>query len=148
MQLEPWVPHVCSLVGGLFPGSSGGSGCLILLFFSVGLQIPSAPSELLLTPPLGSPHLVQWLVASIYNCIGRALAEPLRGQPYQVPVIKCFLASAIVSGFGVCMWDGTPVGQSLDGFRHFLYYILSEIGSSYRNQYLYGLVTQSRGKET
>ena len=27
---------------------------------------------------------------------------------------KNFLASAIVSEFGVCMWDGSPGGQSLD----------------------------------
>jgi hypothetical protein len=35
MQLEPWVPpclHVYSLVGGLAPGSSGGTGWLIQLF--------------------------------------------------------------------------------------------------------------------
>jgi hypothetical protein len=34
------------------------------------------------------------------------LAEPLRGQPYQAPVCKHILASAIVLGFGVCRWNG------------------------------------------
>ncbi|EDL21402.1 mCG141710 [Mus musculus] len=50
----------------------------------------------------------KWRSASIRICIGQALAEPLRGQPYQAPANKNFLASAIVSGFGVCMWDGSP----------------------------------------
>jgi hypothetical protein len=39
------------------------------------------------------------------------LAKPLRRQLYQVPVSKHFLASAIVSGFGVYMWDGSLVGS-------------------------------------
>jgi hypothetical protein len=42
----------------------------------------------------------------IHICIGHTLAEPLRGQLYQALVSKCFLASAIVSGFGACRWDG------------------------------------------
>jgi hypothetical protein len=56
---------------------------------------------------LGSLCSIQrWLVACI--CIGQDLAEPLRRQLYQAPVSKYFLASAIVSWFGVCMWDGSP----------------------------------------
>ena len=51
--------HMYSLVGGLVLESSVvvvvGAGWLILLFFSMGLQIPSAPSVFPLTPPLG-PH--------------------------------------------------------------------------------------------
>jgi hypothetical protein len=39
-------------------------------------------------------------------------AEPLRRQLYQAPVSKHFLASTIVSGFGVCIWDGFPGGDS------------------------------------
>ena len=49
------------------------------------------------------------------KCLGEALAEPPREQPYQAPVSKCFLASAIVLGFGICRWDGSLVGKSLDG---------------------------------
>jgi hypothetical protein len=64
------------------------------------LQTPSVPSVFPLTPPLGSPCSVQWLASSTCICIGQALAEPLRGQLYQAPVRKHFLASAIVSGFG------------------------------------------------
>ena len=43
--------HVYTLVGGLVPGSFGGSGWLILLF--MGLQSPSAPSVLPLALPQG-----------------------------------------------------------------------------------------------
>ena len=69
----------------------------------MGLQISSAPSVLPPTPLLESLCSVQWLAAYICICIGQALAKPLREQLYQAPVSKCFLASAIVSGFGVYM---------------------------------------------
>jgi hypothetical protein len=70
------------------------------------LQIPLAPKVLALTSPLGSPRSVQCLAVCIRICIGPALAEPLRAQLYVAPVSKHFLASAIVSGFGVSRWDG------------------------------------------
>ena len=54
--------------------------------------------------------LVLSSIVGICICIGQDLAEPLRRQLYQAPVSKHFLASAIVSGFGVCMWDGSPGG--------------------------------------
>ena len=47
---------------------------------------------------------------SLHICIGQDLAEPLGRQLYQVPVSKHFLASAIVTGFGVCTWDGSSGG--------------------------------------
>ena len=71
------------------------------------LQTPSAPIVLALTSPLGSPCSVQCLPVYIHTFIGPALAEPLREQLYQAPVSKNFLESAIVSGFGVCRWDGS-----------------------------------------
>jgi hypothetical protein len=63
-----------SLVGGLVPGSSGGSGYLIMLFFLWGynrLQLLHS-----------FPHLFNWLAVSIYYCICQALAQPLRRQHY------------------------------------------------------------------
>jgi hypothetical protein len=45
----------------------------------------------------------------------QAQAEPLRRQLYQAPVNKLLLVSAIVSGFGGYIWDGSQVGQFLDG---------------------------------
>ena len=57
--------HVYSLVDSLLPGSSGGLWLVDIVVLPVGLQTPSAPSVLSLTPPLGSPYSVQWLHASI-----------------------------------------------------------------------------------
>jgi hypothetical protein len=50
------------------------------------------------------------MAVSIHFCISQALAEPLRRQLYQAPVNKLLLTSAIVSGFGGCLWDGSPSG--------------------------------------
>jgi hypothetical protein len=87
-----------------------GSWLVDIVVLPTGLQTPSAPSILLRIPPLGSPCSVHWLAASICICISQALAEPLRKQLYQTPVNKHFLATAVVSGFGVCRQDGSPCG--------------------------------------
>jgi hypothetical protein len=50
------------------------------------------------------------MVGCICICTGQVLLEPLREQLYQAPVSKCFLASAILWGFGVCRWDGSLPG--------------------------------------
>ena len=62
----------------------------------MGLQIPSVPSVLSLTPSLGTPCSVQWLAVNICLCICQAVAEPLRRQLHQAPVSKLFMASTIV----------------------------------------------------
>ena len=72
----------------------------------MGLQTTSVPTVLALTSPLVSPHSVQCLAVYICICIGPAL----RGQLNWAPVSKHFLASAIVSGFGVFKWDGSLSG--------------------------------------
>jgi hypothetical protein len=66
-------PFMCTLVGALVPGSSGGEGGGVLLVdfvvLPVGLQTPSGPSVLPLTLPLG--FLAQsdgWLQASSSAC--------------------------------------------------------------------------------
>jgi hypothetical protein len=46
----------------------------------------------------------------MHICIGQSLAKPLRRQLNDPSVSKHFLASAIVYGFGVFMWDGSPGG--------------------------------------
>ena len=74
----------------------------------MGLQTPLAPWVLSLAPSLGTLCSVQWMAVSIHFCICQALAEPLRRQLYQAPVSKLLLASTIVSGFGGCLWDGSP----------------------------------------
>ena len=90
------------------------------------LQTHSAPSLLSLTPPFGTLCSVQWLAASICLCICQALAEPLRRHLCQDPVSKHFVASAVVSGFDDCIWDGFP-GRKVSGwpFLQSLIHILS-----------------------
>jgi len=92
--------HVYSLVGGLVPGSSLGVWMVGTVVLPMVLQTPSVFS---LTPPLGSPCLVQWLAVSILICISKALTEPPRRHAHLAPVSKHFLASAIVTGFGGCL---------------------------------------------
>ena len=98
----------------------------IVVVLPMGLQTPSAHSVLSLTPLLGTPHSVQWLAESIRLCICKALAGPLRRQPYQTPFSMCFLASTVVSGFGDCIWDESP-GGTVSGwpFLQSLLYTLS-----------------------
>ena len=88
---------------------------VFLVVLPMGLQTPSAPSILPVTPPFWSPCSVQWLVVNIHICIGQDQAQSLRRQLYQDPVSKHFLALAVVSGFGVCMLDEYLSGQSLNG---------------------------------
>jgi hypothetical protein len=84
----------------------------------MGLQIPSAPWILSLTPSLGTLCSIQWMAVSIHFCICQALAEPLRRQLYQVPESKLLFASTIVSVFGGCLWDGSP-GGAVSGLLFF-----------------------------
>jgi len=85
---------------------------LVSIIVLRGLQTPSAPSILSLTPPMGTLFSVQWLAVSICCCICHALAEPLRRQLYHTPISMHFLTSAILSGFGGCIyiWAGSPGG--------------------------------------
>jgi hypothetical protein len=97
-----------------------------LLFFLWGCK----PLQLLQSFPL----LLHWgptaqsndWAASNGICTWQDLAEPLRSQLYQAPDSRYFLVSTIVSGFGVCTWDGSP-GWALSGwpFLQSLIYILS-----------------------
>jgi hypothetical protein len=91
----------------------GGLWLVDIVVLPMGLQTPSTPSVLSLTSLLGTLCSVQWLAASIHLCICKALAGPLRRQPYQAPVSKHFLASTIVSCFGDCIWNGFPGWDSL-----------------------------------
>jgi hypothetical protein len=72
---------------------------LDIVVLPMGLQTPSTPSVLSLTPLLGT-NRVQWLAVNIHFCICEALAGPLRRQPYQAPFSMHFLASTMVSEFG------------------------------------------------
>jgi hypothetical protein len=76
----------------------------------MGLQTPSTHSVPSPIPLLGiQPSCsVQLLAANIHLCVYKALAGPLRRQPYQAPFSMHFLASTIVSRFGI--WDESPGG--------------------------------------
>ena len=100
--------HMYSLVGSLVPGSSGVSGWLIF-FFYLWVTNPFSSFSSFSNASIG----VQWLAVNIHLCICQAVAEPLRRQLYDAPVSKHFLASTSVSGFAVCVWDGTPWWGSL-----------------------------------
>jgi hypothetical protein len=59
MQLEPWVPP-CVLFGWWFsPWELWGVWLIDIFVLPVGLQTPSAPSVLSLSPALGVPMLSQ-----------------------------------------------------------------------------------------
>ena len=76
---------------------------------TIGLQTPSAHWVLSLAPSLRTLCSIQWMIVSIHFYICQTLAEPLRRQLYQAPICKVLLASAIMSGFGGCLWDGCPI---------------------------------------
>jgi len=86
-----------------------------IVVLPMGLQTSSVPSVFPLTHPFRFPCFVHCLAVCIYICIGQVLDQLLRGPLYQAHVSKCFLASPMVSGFGVCRWDGSLDGWSLDG---------------------------------
>ena len=79
----------------------------------MGLQTPSAPWVLSLAPSLGTLCSIKWMIVSMHFWICQVLAVPLRRQLNQAPVSKLLLASAIVSGFGGCLWDRFPRWGSL-----------------------------------
>jgi hypothetical protein len=93
---ELWVgsSYCCSFYGAANPFSSLGT---FSSSFIVEMQIKTT----LTFHPVLHP---------VDDCIHQALAEPLRRQLYQAPVSKILLATTIVSGFGGCLWDGSPSG--------------------------------------
>jgi hypothetical protein len=110
MKLEPRVLP-CVFFGWWFsPWELWGYLLVHIAVLPMGLQTPSAPWVLSLAPSLGTRCSVQSMTVSIHFCICQTLAEPLRRQLYQGPVSRLFLASAIVSGFGGCLWDGSAGG--------------------------------------
>jgi hypothetical protein len=110
IQLEPHVPP-CDFFDWWFSSKElWGYGLVHIDVPPMGLQTPSYPWVLSLAPSLGTLCSIQWMIVSINFCVGQALVEPLKRQLYQTPVSKILLASDVVSGFGVCLWDGSPSG--------------------------------------
>ena len=69
---------------------------------SVGLPCPSVLSVL---PHIDSTISGRCLAVSIVICLSQLLVEPLRGQPWWVPVYKRNMASVLVSRFDSHQWD-------------------------------------------
>ena len=110
MQLEPWVPS-CVLFGWWFSLWELSVVRLVdIVLFSYRVIIPIR----FFIPPHKSSIWVWWLAVIICIYLSKVLAQPLREKLYQAPISKNFLASMIVSGFGVSRWDGT-LGRSLNG---------------------------------
>jgi hypothetical protein len=97
--------HVCPLVGGLVPGALG---VLVIWCFFNQVAIPFSFFSPSPSSSIGVPGLR--VIAQSDISIGQTLTDPLRKELYQASVSKSFLASAIVSGFGVCGWDGSLGG--------------------------------------
>jgi len=123
--------HVDSLFSGSVPGSSHGVWLVDIVVLPMELQSPSAPSVLSLGPPLTSSCSVQWLASTLLICISRALAESLRRHPYLATVSKYFLASAIVTRFGGCIWEASP-GGAVSGWP-FLQSLLHSLSLYFRS---------------
>jgi hypothetical protein len=114
MQLKTWVPPCVLFVWWFSPWKMWDYWLVHIVLPSMGLQIPSAPWVLSLAPSLGTLCSVQWIAVNICLSTSQALAEFLRRQLYQAPISKILLASAIVTGFGDCLWDGSP-GRVVSG---------------------------------
>ena len=100
----------------LVPWELLGDWLVDIVVLPMGLQSPSTPLVLSLTPLLWTPCSVQWLVLSICPCICKALAGSLRRQPYQ-PLSRCTSwhpqsCLGLVTVYGMNL----QVGQSLDDF--------------------------------
>jgi hypothetical protein len=110
MQLEPRVPPCIFLDWWFSPSELYGYWLVHIVISPMGLQTCSAPWAFSLSPSLGTLCSIKWMTVSLHFCIFQALAEPLMRQLYQASVSKILLASAIVSVFGGCLWDGSPSG--------------------------------------
>jgi hypothetical protein len=110
MQLEQWVPPYILFHWWFSPRELWEVRLVDIVLLPMWLQSPSALSVLPLTLPLGYQCSVRWWAISICICIGQAVAEHHRNQLHQASVSKCFLESAIVSGFGVSKWVGSLGG--------------------------------------
>ena len=108
MHLKPWVPP-CVLFGWWFsPWELWRYWLVHIVVPPMELQIPSAPFS---SSSIGDPVLSSVDGFEFHFCFCKALPEPLMRQVYQAPVNKHLLASTILSGFGNCIWHGSPGGR-------------------------------------
>ena len=116
--------HVYSLVGGLVPGRSWGSGWLILLFFD-GVANHFSSFSPLSNSSTGDP-IGDWLAARFRLCTCQVLAETLRRQDSCIRLLSaCTSCHPQYRLHLVTVYGMDPqVGQSLDGLSFSLCSIL------------------------
>ena len=95
------------LVGGLVPGSSGrrGGGVLLvdIVVLPMGLQTPSAPSVLPLTPPLGSLYLhLYW---SGFGRVSQGTAIPGSCQQVLLGISNSVWVWCLQMGWSNVKWE-------------------------------------------
>ena len=96
--------HVCSFICGLVLGKSQGSGWLILFSF-YWVAIPFCSFSPFSNSSISVPKLnPMFSYKHPHLYVRLCLADPIMRHTYQASVIM-HLSSAIVSGFGVCIWD-------------------------------------------
>jgi hypothetical protein len=111
IQLEPHVLP-CIFFDWLFSSKELWGYCLVHIDVpAMVLQIDSTSFILSLAPSLSALWSVQCMAVRIHVCVCQALAKALRRQIDQAPVSRLLLASAIVSRFGCCLWNGSPSGS-------------------------------------
>jgi hypothetical protein len=107
---------VFTLVGGLVPGSSGGTGCAFYgaanPFSSLGTFSRSFIEDPVLSPMDGCEHPLLYLSGT--------------GRASQETATTGFCQKILVSGFSGCIWGGSP-GGTVSGwsFLHSLLHTLS-----------------------
>jgi hypothetical protein len=108
-----WV-HPCVLFGWWFISWDlwwrGGGELVGWYCSSYGIANPFSSFIPFSNFSIGTLCSVQCLAVSSHLCICQTRAEPFMRQLYQTSVSKYFWASTIVSGFGDCIWDGSPGG--------------------------------------
>ena len=113
MQLEPWVSPCALFVWLLIPWELWGFWLGDIVLLPMGLQTPSVPSCLSLTPSLGNQCSIQGLSMSTHVCVFQALEEFLRRQLHSGSSQQAFLG--IFNS--VCVWwlymEWIPILDSL-----------------------------------
>jgi hypothetical protein len=98
---------VYSLVSGFVPGTPGGVWLVDIVVLSMGLQIPSAPSVLSVSPPLGA------LLSPMVGCKHLPLyLSGSGGASQEETAIIGFSQQALLdihNSVWVCIWDGGAV---------------------------------------
>jgi hypothetical protein len=115
MWLEPWVPPCVFFCWWFSPWEIWGIWLVGIVVLPMGMQTPSAPSVLSLTPPLGATCSVQWLVYSLYflNRIMQCSTEnfnSMKSTGSATSIIKCDIL--------LCLKSNNSLSTTSQMYRH------------------------------